>query len=136
MRYRAVDDPAINNPKALDQVALQYIKENRLKGARTDVVSSEELGRSSLFSTKKEASKKLIEFVQAVVKDHFGVGKPIPVFQFVAPFDSRDQCAFYRWKQMEPDLVLLKQGRLNDYMHKQCLKIGYYLQKVRHIEIL
>lgn len=37
---------------------------------------------------------------------------------------------------MADEVTLLEQGKTLDYVRRQCLKMCYYLQKVRSIEIL
>ena len=56
--------------------------------------------------------------MQAVVKDQYGVGKPIPLHQFVATFDQKDQAVYDSWKQMEPDLLLLRENNIQAYCQK------------------
>ena len=61
--------------------------------------------------------------------------------QFYAPLDERtDKLAAkevnYDHKQLPEDLQLLQEKQYTELAVKQCLKMCYYLQKVRNIEIL
>ena len=61
--------------------------------------------------------------------------------RFKAPLDdSSDENAMreinYEEFRLADELKLLKTGEFDRYSYIQCLKIAYYLQKVRQIEIL
>ena len=53
--------------------------------------------------------------------------------KFLAPLnDSSPEAAkeeiFYNFKDMEDDLILLEQGKFEEYCRKQILKICYYIK--------
>ena len=50
--------------------------------------------------------------------------------------ESSKQEIQYDFKHLPEDLTLLQQEHYKDYCQKQCLKMCYYLQKVRQIEVL
>jgi hypothetical protein len=65
----------------------------------------------------------------------FSIGKPL-YYEFFAPLnDKNDQTAkeeiTYDFKSMPDEVTLLEAGNKIDYAKRQCLKICYYLQKVR-----
>jgi hypothetical protein len=63
-----------------------------------------------------------------VVRDTYGVGKPLPLTNFKATFASDLKSIKYDgYKQMEDDLSLIEGRKYTDYAYKQCLKICYYL---------
>lgn len=81
-----------------------------------------------------------IYYIQTTVKDVKGVGSHVDV-DFKAPLDdtsyedSLKEINFEGFRGVD-ELRLLKQGHFQRYAHIQCLKICYYLQKVRNIEVL
>ncbi len=82
----------------------------------------------------------MIEYVQLCVKDSSGIGKPY-TFLFYAPIneDNPEQPGdinFAKFKEMPDDLKLLEAQKFQEFCYKQCLKMCYYLQKVRKIEVL
>lgn len=70
----------------------------------------------------------------------FGIGKPIYVDFFAPLNESNDKTAAeeikFDFKSMPEELELLEQGRVMDFCRKQILKMCYYLQRVRSIEVL
>jgi hypothetical protein len=83
------------------------------------------VGLRTIFELKsREYNLKQVEHVQAVVKDPLGVGKST-VFNFYAPINLATNVIDY--PQTDDDLTLLTQQKYTEYMHKQLLKVCYYL---------
>ena len=88
----------------------------------------------------KQTLGNIINYIQTTVKDEKGVGQAIDI-RFRAPLNDLDEDTQkeeinYDFNSLGEDLDLLKQKRFKRYAEKQCLKMAYYLQKVRNIEVL
>lgn len=82
----------------------------------------------------------MVEYIQTVVKDEEGIGSPINI-HFYAPLDEskakhETEICYDSWQQMPEDIELIQADNYSQYAEKYCLKICWYLQKVRAIEIL
>lgn len=81
-----------------------------------------------------------VNCLQTTVKDEKGFGEIITIY-FRAPINDESledtqKEIVYDVSQFGDDLELLKEKKYQTYAEKQCMKIAYYLQKVRSIEIL
>ena len=82
-----------------------------------------------------------MSYIQTALKvPKFGIGKPIYVDFFAPLNETNDKTAAeeikFDFKSMPEELELLEQGRVMDFCRKQILKMCYYLQRVRSIEVL
>ena len=57
-------------------------------------------------------------------------------FHFFAPIADDSHEIDYSYAKMPKELDLLQEANYSVFMHKQCLKIGKYLQKVRGVQVL
>jgi hypothetical protein len=95
---------------------------------------------SNMFDKKpnaKDFNWRTVEYVQSCIKDPIGIGKQCSV-HFFAPLDETNHSLTidYDYTRMPDELQLLQQQQWSAYCQKQCLKMCYYLQKVRGVEIL
>lgn len=91
-------------------------------------------------NSRRDQQTKSIEFMQTCVKTKMGVGDTIR-YHFFAPLNTASEDTVretinFDSKHLGEDFDLLKRKADEQYIHKQCLKMANYLQKVRKVEIL
>jgi hypothetical protein len=78
--------------------------------------------------TSKNFNWKQVEYIQAVVKDPLGVGKSTAINWFSPLQESSPSDVInFEFQHLPNDLTLLTQQKYTEYMHKQLLKVCYYL---------
>lgn len=93
------------------------------------------------FGSRSLHQHKSVRYIQTGLRSKTGLGTPFSV-QFYAPkpeLQHYGDCAAtcdYDYKRLASDYELLKQARDSEYIHRQCLKICYYIRKMHDIEVL
>ena len=124
-----------NDPEAEPQM------ENALAVPGHQVLTRQQL--ADYFSSKAGGKQfwNRVYYIQTALKmPQFSIGKPVYVDFFAPMNEKNEQTAAeeikYDFKSYPEDLELLEQGRVQDFCRKQILKMCYYMQRVRSIEVL